>query len=302
MRGTGGHKRVSVGGRPARVYLVPPLPPRPADGHKGTFGRVLVVGGSPEMLGAPVLAATAALRAGAGLVAVAVHRSLLPAALTLTPELVGHALDDRSDRRLLAEADKADVLVIGPGMGTDAAARRRLTSLLKLRKTAVLDADALTLLAGGRKWPAFAPGTVITPHPGEMSRLGKRFGHTELAEGDDARMSLARKCAAEMGVTVVLKGARTVVAEARGAGPIYIEPTAESALAKAGTGDVLAGMVGALLHVCRSGFEAAVLAVHLHARAGVLAGRALGARSVLARDVISHLPEAIRRHEGSTET
>lgn len=280
------------------MYVVPPLPVRPADGHKGTFGRVLVVGGSREMLGAPVLAATAALRAGAGLVAVAVHRSLLPAALTLTPELVGHALDDRSDRRLLAEAEKADVLVVGPGMGTDATARRRLTALLKLGKKSVLDADALTLLAREKKWPKLPAETVITPHPGEMSRLGVRFGRPEIAVGDDARVSLACTCAAEMGVTVVLKGARTVVAEAGGVGRVYVEPTAESALAKAGTGDVLAGTVGALLHVCGSGFEAAVIGVHLHARAGVRAGREIGARSVLARDVISHLPGAIRVFDG----
>lgn len=246
------------------------------------------------MLGAPVFAGLAALRGGAGLVQVAVDRALLASALTLAPELVGHTLDPRSDRRLLADAGHADVLVIGPGMGLTPASRRRLLALLEVGKPTVLDADALTLLARERRRPALPERCVITPHPGEMQRLGARFGRPEIVTGDAARLDLARAAAQALGVTVILKGARTVVVARDGTA--YIEPTADSSLAKAGTGDVLAGLTGALLHVATDAFEAAMLAVHLHARAGTLAGDALGARSVLARDVLDHLSGAIRAH------
>lgn len=275
-----------------RVYTVPALPVRPADGHKGTFKRILVVGGSPEMLGAPVLSSTAALRAGAGLVQIAHHPELLPHALEITPELVGHALDSRSDKRLIEAAEKADAVVVGPGMGTDAIARRRLKALIKLGIPSVIDADALTLLAEEKKVLKLPAGCVLTPHPGEMKRLGKHFGDEEIAKGDDARIKQALKASEVFGAVVILKGARTVVAEADRA---YVEPTVTSALGKAGTGDVLAGVTGCFLAQLGNAFDAAVLGVHLHALAGASAGEDLGERSVLARDVIDHIRVAIEK-------
>lgn len=254
------------------------------------------------MLGAPVFAGTAALRCGAGLVQVAVAEHLLPAALTLTPELVGHALTEspKSLKRLLDDADKADVLVIGPGMGLGKEARKRLHALLEVavNKLTILDADALTLLSQEKKWRAPPDASTdasnrwtITPHPGEMKRLGRLFGNETLATTDDARIALARQASSHLAVNVILKGARTVVTDAA---RVYIEPTSDSALAKAGTGDILAGTLGALSAVMPNPFDAAILAVHLHAHAGVLAGKHLGPHSTLARDILNTLPEAIR--------
>lgn len=282
-----------------RIHVPPPLPPRPLDGHKGTFGRVLVVGGSDQMLGAPVFVGTAALRCGAGLVQVAVPKTLLPHALALTPELIGLALGDRPTKtnpgkNLLSAAELADVLVVGPGMGVTPDSNHRLRALLDLGKPTVLDADALTLLAAGRKWPKLPPGRrVITPHPGEMKRLGKLFGTEVIAAGDRERIALATRAYEAFGVTVVLKGARTVVV---GDGRVFVSTVADSSLAKAGTGDVLAGTLAAMLAVTADDFDAACLAVAIHAQAGVLAGQALGPRSVLARDVIDHLSPALRQH------
>jgi NAD(P)H-hydrate epimerase len=281
-----------------RVYVLPPLPPRPADGHKGTFGRILIVGGSDEMLGAPVFAGTAALRCGAGLVHVALAEHLLPHALTLTPELIGHALTDspKSLRRLLDDADKADVIVAGPGMGLGKPARKRLLALLEAAesKILVLDADALTLLSQEKKWRAPKPDLnwIITPHPGEMKRLGKLFGSETIAQGDDARTALARQAATHLRLHVILKGARTVVTDGH---RVYIDPAADSSLAKAGTGDILAGTLAAFSAVLPNLFQAAALAVHTHAQAGIHAGQKLGPHSTLATDILNALPNAIQK-------
>src|SRR6476659_5885250 len=165
-----------------RIAEPPPLPPRPADGHKGLFGRVLIVGGNDGMIGAPVLAGTAALRAGAGLVQIAVPRSILSACLTITPELIGLGLGKAAGKDQLLEAgEKADAIVIGPGLGRTPEAEARLTRLVRLDKPMVIDADGLNILASGKRWPTyFKARAVLTPHPGEMSRLGKLFGQTEV--------------------------------------------------------------------------------------------------------------------------
>src|SRR5262249_17900086 len=138
-----------------------------------------IVGGNEEMIGAPVLAGTAALRSGAGLVQIALPQSVLPAALSICPELIGMGLAaDQSDqsrdtRRLIDAAEKCDALVIGPGLGTSNLARDRLMALIALEKPSVLDADALNLLAAMKSWPSAAckAKCVLTPHPGEMRRL-----------------------------------------------------------------------------------------------------------------------------------
>src|SRR3954447_22949346 len=131
------------------IDSVPPLPPRPVEGHKGAFGRVLVVGGNDGMIGAPVLAGTAALRTGAGLVEIAVPRSILPYALSITPELIGLGLGKAAAKdQLLQSGEKADAVVIGPGLGRTPEAAGRLTRLVRLDdKPMVVDADGLNLLA-----------------------------------------------------------------------------------------------------------------------------------------------------------
>jgi ADP-dependent NAD(P)H-hydrate dehydratase len=275
-----------------RVETVPPLPPRPADGHKGMFGRVLVVGGNKQMLGAPVLAGTAALRMGSGLVQIAVPRSILAAALSVTPELIGLALGKGTGARVLDDAaQKADAIVLGPGLGSSPVAAGRVGRLVRLEKPMVLDADALNVLSAGKRWPAGVKAhAVLTPHPGEMARLGKLIGRDKVPEDDEGRIDYAVAAATAFGQVIVLKGSRTVVTDAA---RVYVNHSGDSSLSKAGSGDVLSGILGCLLGQKLDRFEAACLAVHLHGRAGELAGRKLGMRCVLARDVIEAIPAAL---------
>lgn len=274
---------------------VPKFPPRPISGHKGLFGRVLIVGGSDQMIGAAVLAGTAALRMGSGLVELAMPPRALLAALTVTPELIGLALGADS-KPLLAAADKADALVVGPGLGMSAAARRRVGQLIKVDKPMVIDADALNILSQGKKWPvSLAAKAVLTPHPGEMKRLIRLLGKSEVPTDDDGRIAVATMAAKAFGVVLVLKGERTVVSDGR---RHYVNHTGDSSLSKGGSGDVLSGMLGCLLGQKMDLFDAACLAVHLHGRAGELAGQKLGRRSVLSRDVIDAIPSAIAETDG----
>jgi NAD(P)H-hydrate epimerase len=278
---------------PKRIDRLPAaLPPRPVLGHKGMFGRVLVVGGNDGMIGAPVLAGTAALRMGAGLVQIAVPRSILHAALSITPELIGLGLGKAAGKdQLLESAQSADAIVIGPGLGRTPEAMGRLTRLVRLEKPMVIDADGLNLLASQKRWPGyFKARAVLTPHPGEMKRLGKLFGRDEVPSDDDGRLEIAAQAARAFGQVVVLKGHHTVVTDGQRA---YVNTTGDTSLSKAGTGDVLSGIIGCLLGQEVEPFDAAALGAHLHGRAGELAGLRLGQRSVLARDVIDSISAAI---------
>src|ERR671917_252712 len=189
-----------------RITSPPALPPRPLDGHKGAFGRVLVVGGNDGMIGAPVLAGTAALRMGAGLVQIAVPRSILAACLSITPELIGLGLGKAAGKdELLAAGEKADASVIGPGLGRTPEAEARLTRLIRLDKPMVVDADGLNLLADMKKWPSFFKAkAVLTPHPGEMARLGKLIGRKEVPTDEARRIEIAAEAADAFGQVVVL--------------------------------------------------------------------------------------------------
>src|SRR5580765_3053103 len=219
-----------------RITEPPPLPARPLDGHKGTFGRVLVVGGNDEMIGAPVLAGTAALRMGAGLVQIAVPRTIINACLSITPELIALGLGKTGKDGLLSAAESADALVVGPGMGQSPESAERLDRLIRIDKPMVLDADGLNLIAKEKKWPAsFKARAVLTPHPGEMGRLIKLLAKDTVPTDDAGRMELARQAATAFGQTVLLKGHRTVVTDGQ---RIYINQTGDSTLSKAGAGDV----------------------------------------------------------------
>src|SRR5688572_22673194 len=207
-----------------RVEKLPPLPPRPAEGHKGLFGRVLIVGGNEEMIGAPALAGMAALRMGAGLVQVAMPKAVLAAGLSVCAELIGVGLAaDRPDVERLADAaEKADAVVVGPGIGTGELAKARLRALVGIRnKPVVVDADGLNLLAALRRWPeaTFRATGVLTPHPGEMKRLMQLMDGGDAGRGlgtdDEYRIDVATRAASEFGHVVVLKGHRTVVADGR---------------------------------------------------------------------------------------
>src|SRR5687767_3609825 len=193
-----------------RITSPPALPPRPLEGHKGTFGRVLVVGGNDGMIGAPVLAGTAALRMGAGLVQIAVPRSILAACLSITPELIGIGLGKAAGKdQLLDAAEKADAIVIGPGLGRTPEAMGRVQRLVRLAKPMVIDADALNLLSDLTRWPTyFKASAVLTPHPGEMARLAKLFGRTEVPADETGRTEVAAVAAEVFGQVMLLKGER----------------------------------------------------------------------------------------------
>src|SRR5688572_6732376 len=184
---------------------LPSLPPRPDDGHKGLFGRVLVVGGNDGMIGAPTLAATAALRMGSGLVQIAVPRAILHPCLSITPELIGLGLGKAAGKdQLLEAAETADAIVIGPGLGRTPEAMGRLTRLVRLEKPMVIDADALNLLSDQKRWPSyFKAKAALTPHPGEMKRLAKLLGKTDVPVDDAGRLELAAEAARAFGQIVV---------------------------------------------------------------------------------------------------
>jgi hydroxyethylthiazole kinase-like uncharacterized protein yjeF len=273
------------------------LPIRTDQGNKGTFGRVLVIAGSEEMIGAPVMAGTAALRMGAGLVQIAVPKSILVTALSITPELIGLALTPSSKKSLLNAAQKSQCIVIGPGMGQSRAARDRVMQIVRLKQLMVVDADALNLISKLDAWPSFFKAeAVLTPHPGEMLRLAKLFGESSVPTDEEGRVQIAVKAARAFKQVVVLKGTNTVVTDGE---RIYLNQTGDSSLAKAGTGDVLSGMIATLLAQKLERFEAACLGVHLHGLAGERAGKKIGKRSVLAHEVMEAISEVLLEDEFS---
>ena len=268
----------------ARVELVQPemfaalLAPRPRWGHKGTFGHVLIAGGSRGKSGAAAMSGLAALRAGAGLVTVA---SSAPGDVAAhAPELMTEPLD----HGLAALARGKTVVAAGPGLGHDGEAAEVLAALATLEQPVVLDADALTAA------PAFPAGAVrvLTPHPGEMSRLTGR----PTAEVQTDRIGIARAFAGAHGVTLVLKGQRTVIAFPDGR--VWINPTGTPALGTGGSGDVLTGMIAGLLaQFPESPGEAVAAAVYLHGLAAEIGVRSLGEKSLIATDVLRYLPAAL---------
>ena len=273
------------------------LPPRRADGHKGSFGSVLVVGGHRRYVGAPVLAASAAYRAGAGLVQLAAPESVSRIAAAQLVEQVHAPLAETADggvspgsagiaREALNDASAA---VVGPGLGAGESSVAFLRSLLLTGPAAltpvVLDADALNILAGIYGWPAMlAAPAVLTPHPGEMGRLLGRAAY----EVQEDRKLAAMTAAEQWGQVVALKGAHTIIAAPDGR--VALSPFANPALATAGSGDVLAGVIGGLLAQGMERYEAAVAGVYLHGAAGERWRAANGSGGMMASDLLTLLP------------
>ncbi|MFY3745490.1 NAD(P)H-hydrate dehydratase [Anaeromyxobacter sp. Red801] len=263
------------------------VPPRDPEAHKGDAGRVLVIAGSPGKTGAAHLALTGALRGGAGLVTLAARAEVLPMALAGRPEAMSAALPgagplDAADLGpLLEAASAADALVIGPGIPRgDGTGALLLELLARAGVPAVLDADALNAVAGqAERLAATGVPLLLTPHPGEMARLCG----CSTAEVQRDRLGLAARQARAWDATVVLKGARTVVADP--AGPPAVIPTGNPGLATGGTGDVLAGLCGALLAGGLAPGAAGRAGAWIHGRAGDLAARRLGQRGLLAGDL-----------------
>lgn len=284
---------------------LPKLPPRVAEGHKGSFGSVLVVGGCAHpprmMLGGAMLAARAALRAGAGRVIAAVPAPLAGEALVMLPEATVVALpcDAAGELQPSACAELLDAamreaaaVVVGPAIGRGEAAGTIVMRLVALgERPTVVDADAIHLFAAHRDAPHDLRGTVVfTPHPGEARALGEAFG----APADDAA-ALARR----LGAVVVLKGAVTEVSDGI---RVWRRGQPNPALATGGSGDVLAGATGSFLAQFSrtlSPGEIAALAVEAHARAGGLWRGAHGDAGALAREIADLLPDAMHAMRGA---
>ncbi|MBI3932785.1 MAG: NAD(P)H-hydrate dehydratase [Acidobacteria bacterium] len=296
----------------ARLWLVEAedaaraFPPRAAAAHKGAFGHVLVVAGSVGKTGAAVLAATAALRTGAGLVTVATPEPALALVAAGRPEAMTEplpvgasgALDREAVARALALAKARQAVVLGPGLGQDGATREFVREFVpRCPVPLVVDADGLNALApsprsgAGRGTLRGVAATVVTPHPGEMARLLASSSE----EVQRRRLETARSLAMEEGVHVVLKGQRTVIADPEGRAAV--NPTGNPGMATGGTGDVLAGVIGALLARGLDAWIAATAGVYLHGLAGDRAGAAVGQEAFLAGDVVDALPGAIRAFE-----
>ena len=269
-----------------RVWALRPLTERPEDSHKGDYGRVLVVAGSAGMAGAAALASQAVLRAGAGLVTCACPAEVLP---RLAPfPCVMTAAPQEAPKIAL----KADALCVGPGLGKAAATSALVRSLLSGSPTpAVVDADALAALDA----PTLATlrdRAVLTPHPGEMAGL---LGITTPKVQADRR-GVAKVFAERHGLVVVLKGHETVVTDGH---RLAVNATGNAGMATAGAGDVLSGVIAALLGQGMEPFEAAYLGTYLHGLAGDLAAQAKGLHSLIATDLLEFLPAAFLKHSRS---
>lgn len=278
--------------------LAPLLGPRPAAAHKGDFGHLLIAAGSVGKSGAAVLAAQAAVRSGAGLVTAAIPESILDAfeAASLetmsTPlpvvdegELAGGALDE-----LVRGAESKNAVAVGPGLGTSSVTAETIRSFcLGVELPLVLDADGLTAFAGqlgGLRQRSCA--TVLTPHPGELARL---IG-VETADIVKDRLGSVRRAAEESGAVVLLKGHLSLIADPEGG--VYVSPTGNPGMATGGSGDVLTGMIGALLAQRVDPLAATQLAAFAHGMAGDAAAAEVGERSLAAADLLAFVPSSFR--------
>ncbi len=281
------------------------LPERPSRGHKGTFGKLLVIAGSLDYAGAALLVCRGAGRAGAGLVTLAVPESLQPLFAAKVIEATTMALPEDDVEEIDPEPSIArildhehDAIVLGPGLRPGLATTELVRQLLTAGDDGspapiVLDAEALRSMATlGEWWTVATRPAVLTPHPGEFARLRAGAGIEATEDGDltaddAARTRAARDAAARWGKVVVLKGAKTVIADPDGS--VAVAPFENPALASGGTGDVLAGIIGALLAQGLKPPAAARVGVYLHGMAGDLVRERLGDAGLLASD----LPDAV---------
>lgn len=285
------------------IESIPRIPPRPVDGHKGTFGRVLVIAGSRGMTGAAVLCGSAALRGGAGLVQMAVPGEVLSTVAAGNPcYLTSPFPQDMRGRLSAAAADDlvdvaatwSDVVAVGPGLGQSDAIPRLMSALFqRANRPLVVDADGLNALARlpAEEWGTRRHSAVLTPHPGEFARLAGQPAEAVR----DRREELATAYAAQRQVILILKGHRTVVTDGT---RVYRNETGNPGMATGGTGDVLTGLIAALIGQRLDPFEAAVVGVWAHGRAGDLAAKDLGQTALIATDLLSYLPAALKEAGG----
>ncbi len=285
---------------PLRAEMKKLLPKRPEDSNKGDFGKVLVIAGSKGMTGAAALSSYSALRSGAGLVTLATAETERPIAASFFPEIMTAGLSSK-DGIICTDAlgeifklskDK-NVIVFGPGIGKCADVGLILAEILK-NHTGVLivDADGLNALSKNMNMlREKSCDVILTPHPGEMSRLC----NLTTKEIQQKRIEIAKNLAEEYDVCVVLKGNKTVVS-AKGR-TSFVNPTGNSGMATAGTGDVLAGVIAGFAAQGLKSFDSAKLGVYIHGAAGDIAKESKGTFGMIASDVAKSIPEAILRVE-----
>lgn len=292
---------------PEIVHDLPRLPQRDPRSHKGSTGHVAAIAGGRGMTGAAILVGLGALRGGAGLVRMCLPQSAMPILATFEPSLLTLPLAESAEGQISRDAlaaldetlDWADAIAIGPGLGPardDNGVRATVERVCGVESAAlVLDADALN--AATTDLPQWlkrrsGPPAVLTPHPGEMARLRSGAGLAERNEQDDeTRRAAALEYARLSGAVVVLKGHRTVVTAAR---RVYINETGNPGMATGGMGDVLTGLIAALLAQGMHPFDAAVLGVHVHGAAADTLARTIAPQGYLAREVADGLPVALR--------
>jgi len=283
---------------PDQEWVSENLPDRPLDAHKGTFGTALIIAGSANYSGAALLAGQAAYRIGAGLVTLAIPEILHPALAGQLPEatwlLLSHqngAIDAQASQMILDNLGRATCMLVGPGLGLSNATSQFLAELCAGRNLPplVIDADGLKLLINQVDWPGKLPApAILTPHPGEMSILTG----LPVEQIQKARLETAQQYSRQWGHVVVLKGAFTVIAAPDGQTAVI--PVASPALARAGTGDVLAGFIAGLRAQGSPAFQSAVAGAWIHAAGGLRAAAAIGnSASVLAGDVLRYAIEEI---------
>ncbi|MDZ4686162.1 MAG: NAD(P)H-hydrate dehydratase [Planctomycetaceae bacterium] len=283
-----------------RIAALPDLPPRASNAHKGTFGKAMIVAGSRGMSGAACLAGQAALRGGAGLVAVATPSGVLPIVAGYEPSYLTVPLQEDVDGRIALSAlsDVIELLndatagAIGPGLGRSADLDELVHSVYRtVEQPLVVDADALNALVArpdGLTAGSAAGPRVLTPHPGEFARL---TGQTTAAV-QSHREEAAIEFAAKAGVILVLKGAETVITDGL---RVAINPTGNSGLATGGTGDVLTGLITSLLAQGLEPFVAAQWGAYLHGLAGDIAASELSQPGLIASDLPRYLAAAWQR-------
>lgn len=282
---------------PSVTHEIAPVPHRGVDAHKGDVGRIVIIGGCHDetvMIGAPALAANAAFRSGAGLVELLVPAELRKAVGVLTPCATLRTVPVDVEGLLEAVAAfRADVVVMGPGLGHTLSPDVVAAFLTRYEGSIVLDADGLNRLSEAGMPTIPDPGRVMmTPHEGEMRRLLGIDGAGASASRRDSALELVER----FGCTVVLKGRGTVVTNGE---RMYVNETGNAGMATGGSGDVLGGVIAALVGQRMAPFEGAILGVYLHGLAGDFAAEELGRCSMTALDLIDYLAEAFCDHEMS---
>lgn len=268
-----------------KEWVVKRLPKRPRDANKGTFGKVLAIAGSENYPGAAYLACAASYRIGAGLVTLVTTTEVKLIVSRKLPEVIFLSYGD-----ILGKLNQFDVLLIGPGLGQKSETVQFVKKILKIKlPPVVIDGDGLNILAKIKNWwEKIGDNLVLTPHPGEMSRLSG----ISIEEIQSNRLEIAKKYAEKWKQTLVLKGANTVIVSPTG--EAVVSPFANPALATAGTGDILSGMIAGFIAQGLNNFDASCCGVYVHGLAGEKIREEIGDAGLLASDLLPVLPKFLK--------